>query len=118
MCQTAEVFTKLGVTAVTGTTLARSCSRYDNVHCLNTEESRSFFVKYFANVAYHCWVLSGVDALRKDANLFAKPRGEKTQKRIDSGYLDTSSSVIGTTADFPVKSDRLPLTRRTGGSSP
>ena len=43
------------------------------------------------------WVLSGVDVLRKDANLIAKPRGEKThrqrmldhvwKKRIDSGYL-------------------------------
>ena len=99
MCQTAEVFTKLGVTTVTGTTLVRSCAQF-NFHCLNTEENRSFFVKYFANVALfasHYWVLSGVDVLRKDANLFAKPRGEKTnrqrmlehawKRRIDSGYL-------------------------------
>ena len=39
MCQSAEVFTKLGVTSVTGTTLVRSCSRYDNFHCHNTEET-------------------------------------------------------------------------------
>ena len=84
MCQTAEVFTRLGVTNVTGTTLVRSCARYDNFHCLNTEENRSFFVKYYANVAlfaYHYWVLSGVDVLRKDANLFAKPTGEKTLRQ-------------------------------------
>ena len=100
MCQSAEVFTKLGVTNATGTTLVRSCQRYDNFHCHNTEENRSMFVKFYANVAlfaYHYWVLAGVDVLRKDANLFAKPRGEKTQRqymlehiwkrRIDSGYL-------------------------------
>ena len=100
MCQSADVFTRLGVTNVTGTTLVRSCQRYDNFHCHNTEENRAMFVKYYANVAlfaYHYWVLAGVDVLRKDANLFAKPRGEKThrqhmlehiwKRRIDSGYL-------------------------------
>lgn len=100
ICQTAEVFTELGIATVTGTTLVRSCSRYDNFHCLNSEENRSLFVNYYANVAlfaYFYWILSGVDVLRKDANLFAKPRGEKTRrqmmldhawkKRIDEGYL-------------------------------
>ena len=58
------------------------------------------FVKRYANVAlfaHHYWVLSGVDVLRKDANLFARPPGEKTRKqimldhvwkkRMDAGYL-------------------------------
>ena len=100
MVLVSEAFKKMGVITVAGTTLVRSCTRYDSFHCLNTDANRNLFVRYYASVAlfaYYYWVLAGVDILRRDANLFAKQRGNKTRKalmrervwnkRFDEGYL-------------------------------
>ena len=100
MILVSEAFKKTGVITVAGTTLVRSCARYDSFHCLNTDANRDLFVRYYASVAlfaYYYWVLAGVDILRKDANLFAKQRGNKTRKalmrervwnkRFEEGYL-------------------------------
>ena len=100
MVLVSEAFKKMGVMTVAGTTLVRSCTRYDSFHCLNTDANRNLFVRYYASVAlfaYYYWVLAGVDILRRDANLFAKQRGNKTRKalmrervwnkRFDEGYL-------------------------------
>ena len=89
----------MGVMTVAGTTLVRSCTRYDSFHCLNTDANRNCLsiLRFCCPVAYYYWVLAGVDILRRDANLFAKQRGNKTRKalmrervwnkRFDEGYL-------------------------------
>ena len=84
---------------------------YDSFHCLNTDANRDLFVRYYASVAlfaYYYWVLAGVDILRKDANLFAKQRGNKTRKALMRERVWSVEQTVTGTSRTPERCASMP----------